>query len=508
MDRMNPAFRAFAETRARFRLSYGSAGSGKSVIVAQDFVKEVGEEPRMRLLCVRKIARTCRHSTYALFGDVLDALGRRAAVKENKSEMTFDFPGGGRIIHAGLDDVNKLKSIAGITHIWFEEATEASWPSAPGVASDIEQLDLRLRGIDPRLRPSLTLTFNPTLEARRLFKYVGVPEAMLPKQGYREFHNGTVFVQHSVWQQNPFVGPEYAETMRRLGDSVAAIYDRGELVAVDTPDQLIPYSAVKDALSRPLVEAEFDGRGRLAADVAAFGGDENVIMRAIGLGLVDVEAVTGQDTTTTGRRIASLGAEYGIDPALAVVDEVGLGRGAVDTARDAGFDVRGFVGGASPVPGVLNPDGSDFAAAAPEFNNLRSQAWYYLREQFLAGRVAFASTLSEEHVRKLTEDLVAPRYRIGQGRRLEVEPKDSPSGGSASYINPKAWGLRARLGRSPDYGDTLAMLAFAEHVRDRGTIPIIGTADRVLPERGGYVIPGNAPTWLPDVGGDTRHRMG
>lgn len=45
---------------------------------------------------------------------------------------------GSDMIFRGLDDVEKLKSVAKVTRVWFEEATE-------GEKGDHDQLDLRLR---------------------------------------------------------------------------------------------------------------------------------------------------------------------------------------------------------------------------------------------------------------------------------------------------------------------------------------------------------------------------
>src|SRR5690606_25373606 len=133
---------------------------------------------------------------------------------------------------------------------------------------------------------------------------------------------------------------------------------------------------------------------------------------------------------------------------LVVVDDVGLGAGTLDTCRAVGVNAAGFTGGAAPVacrvlPGTL------------PFNNLRSQAWWHLRTLFEDRGLPLAACPAPFR-RQLQEDLLAPRYRTGQEKRIEVEPKEGHS---------RAWGLKARLGRSPDYGDALMMAAFAEHLR-------------------------------------------
>lgn len=72
----------------------------------------------------------------------------------NRSEFLITCKiNGNQIICTGLDDVEKLKSIHGITDIWVEEASEIS-------ESDFNQLDLRLRG-ETLHKKTITLTLNP-----------------------------------------------------------------------------------------------------------------------------------------------------------------------------------------------------------------------------------------------------------------------------------------------------------------------------------------------------------
>jgi len=432
-----------ASTGARYRVIYGGAGSGKSVFTAMDHLVECERTPGERVLVLRKVAVTLRASTFALFRDILTAWEWRD-VSVNKTEMSLTWPNGSQIIHAGLDDVEKLKSVAGITRIWIEEATELT-------DDDLAQVDLRLRGVTADRHPQITYTFNPTPAAARLFGYLQVPTADLPSRSSRTYDGGNVFVQHTTYRDNPHVGPEYVAVFARLGGQMQAVYERGELVAFDAPDQLIKYEWVKAAFERDVSDAVHDGRGRLACDPARYGDDEAVIARFHGLALVEVEGHRGMDTNTLGQRLVSVAREHGVSAELTVVDDVGLGSGVTDTARALDFYCAAFVGGGTPLgdlPGL------------PEtlaFKNLRAQAYFVLRVMMEAGRIAFARDLPVDVKRKLQEDLLAPRYRTGSDKVLEVEPKEGTS---------PTWGIKRRLGRSPDYGDAVMMGVFAEFVGD------------------------------------------
>ena len=92
-----------------------------------------------RFLVVRKVASTLRNSVYKLFHDVVTEWGMTRLFRFSDSYLTLECVNGSEVIFAGLDNVEKMKSIAGITSIWIEEATELT-------EKDFNQLDLRLRG--------------------------------------------------------------------------------------------------------------------------------------------------------------------------------------------------------------------------------------------------------------------------------------------------------------------------------------------------------------------------
>lgn len=63
----NENFREYNRTKKRYRLAKGSAGSGKSVNTAQDYIIKLGD-PNYKgsnLLCVRKVAESNKDSTFA-----------------------------------------------------------------------------------------------------------------------------------------------------------------------------------------------------------------------------------------------------------------------------------------------------------------------------------------------------------------------------------------------------------------------------------------------------------
>ena len=160
---VNDAFYPLLTDERRYEILYGGSGSGKSVFASQKVViRTVGEE-KHRFLCIRKVANTLRSSIYQILIDCITDLGLRSEFEINKTEMRFThLPTGNEILLCGLDDVERMKSIVGITSIWIEEATELS-------EADFDQVDLRLRGETSNYK-QIILTFNPIDENHWLKK--------------------------------------------------------------------------------------------------------------------------------------------------------------------------------------------------------------------------------------------------------------------------------------------------------------------------------------------------
>lgn len=78
--------------------------------------------------------------------------------KENKTDMLLTLSNGSEFLFKGIDDAEKLKSIAGITDVVIEEATELT-------LNDFTQIDIRLRPVENVVYPQIYLMFNPVSKA-------------------------------------------------------------------------------------------------------------------------------------------------------------------------------------------------------------------------------------------------------------------------------------------------------------------------------------------------------
>lgn len=161
----NDAYLPFLDCTARTQIFYGGAGSGKSVFLAQRCVYDLLCGGRNYLVC-RAVGRTIRGSVFTEILRVISEWGVGALFAVNKSDMLITCQNGYQIIFAGLDDVEKVKSLTpakgAITDIWVEEATEVD-------RATVKQLIKRQRGGSGSTRKRLTLSFNPILQTHWIY---------------------------------------------------------------------------------------------------------------------------------------------------------------------------------------------------------------------------------------------------------------------------------------------------------------------------------------------------
>lgn len=207
----NPNFRSVNESRCRYVAMKGSAGSGKSVNIAQNLILRLSDVKNKgaNLLCVRKIDESNRDSTFAelkkaIFSIFGENWQKYWSVRESPLKLTCKVTGNSIIFRGMKDDKQreKVKSITSdegkITWIWVEEATELT-------EEDLDILDDRLRGIldNPNLFYQIILTFNP----------VSATHWLKPK--FFDTPSVDVLCHSSTYKENQFVDKQYYDRMER-----------------------------------------------------------------------------------------------------------------------------------------------------------------------------------------------------------------------------------------------------------------------------------------------------
>ena len=153
----NDVYLPYLENDDRYLVFYGGGSSGKSYFIAQRWIYKLITPSRCNLLVVRQTGDTNRRSTFPLLKQVISNWNLAKHFKVNESDMRIKcLLTGNEVAFAGLDDVEKIKSITfengELTHIWVEEATETQ-------EADINQLKVRLRG--GKSKKQIVLSFNP-----------------------------------------------------------------------------------------------------------------------------------------------------------------------------------------------------------------------------------------------------------------------------------------------------------------------------------------------------------
>ncbi len=182
----------------------GSAGSGKSVDTAQQYILRLMKDKGRNLLCLRKSEVTNRDSTFA---ELISAINRIRAFnywKATLNPLSLRCVNGNKIIFRGMNDERqreKLKSITfdngKLTDVWFEELTEFT-------QNDFEIVDDRLRGELPDgLFYQIKGTFNP-VSAQHWVKKV-----------FFDIADSNVLTHHSTYLDNRFVDEAYKQRMLR-----------------------------------------------------------------------------------------------------------------------------------------------------------------------------------------------------------------------------------------------------------------------------------------------------
>ena len=161
---VNAAYLPFVSDQRRTQIFFGGSSSGKSVFLAARCVLDALQG--RNYLVTRKVSRTLRGSCWNECVKAIARMGLSSWFSVAKTEMSMTANNNGaQILFAGLDDVEKIKSITPrvgpLTDIWMEEATEADY-------RDFKQLEKRLRG-HSRHKKRVTISFNPIYKTHWLY---------------------------------------------------------------------------------------------------------------------------------------------------------------------------------------------------------------------------------------------------------------------------------------------------------------------------------------------------
>jgi len=154
----------------RYKIIYGGRGSGKSYAVADALIIQSLEKKHL-ILCGREFQNSIKESVHSLLKQRIEALNLGEYFEITRDEITCSYTGS-RFIFKGLrHNIDSIKSMAGITILWIEEADTLSSES--------------WRVIEPTIREpgsEIWCTFNPKHENDILYRTFLSSES--PKNSY------------------------------------------------------------------------------------------------------------------------------------------------------------------------------------------------------------------------------------------------------------------------------------------------------------------------------------
>lgn len=189
-------------------------------------------------------------------------------------------------------------------------------------------------------------------------------------------------------------------------------------------DALIQQDWWESAASRQLDPGGY--AGQLGGDVARYGEDDSLCYLFIGGQLRILWRASKQATTVTAKKFAET--MRAMPSTSAMIDGTGVGGGVVDQLKDWDLSVWEFISSAKPTDN--------------RFANLRSEAYWHLRELFEYGMID-VDPKDEE----LQNQLTSMKWGLNGKGQIQVETKEE-------YMK------RLRV-KSPDHADGAMMAAFS-----------------------------------------------
>lgn len=207
-------------------LLLGGYGSGKSYHIALKIILKCLEEKR-KVLVIREVYDTLTESCYDLFKEILNDMDLltmdddrrvfKTKVRALKSPMEFKFPNGSRIIFKGMDKPEKVKSLNGVSIVWFEECSEIKYEGYKEMLGRIRT---------PNVSMHFILSCNPVGKENWVYRHFFVS---LDEEGREHVilndeelyakrtivHNG-VYYHHSVMDDNPYLPDAYKKRLEEI----------------------------------------------------------------------------------------------------------------------------------------------------------------------------------------------------------------------------------------------------------------------------------------------------
>ena len=403
----------------------GGAGGGKTALGCYWQLKQRLKYPGTRGLIGRAVLKTLKETTLVSLFQVAKMQGLDAGkhYKYNGQSSQIEFFNGSIIL---LKDLYSYPSDPNFDELGSLEITDAFIDEANQVedkALNIIKSRIRFQLDQNDLVPKILYTCNPAKN--------WVYSEFYKPQLDGSIANNKRFIA-SLIDDNPFISRHYKENLLTL-DTISKerlLFGNWEY-SLD-PAQLIDYEKILDCFSSSFVPS---GGKYISADIARFGSDSTVIGVWDGF-RVRFHQYNGKSVVEVADIIKKFQQEHQVPTSQIVVDSDGVGGGVADILRGC----KNFVNNSSPLE---NP----ITRQKENFDNLKSQCYFKLAEMINDGKIYINADGTQKQ--KIIEELEQVKQKaVDNDQKKGVIPKDK---------------VKALIGRSPDFSDTLAMRMIFEY---------------------------------------------
>jgi phage terminase large subunit len=430
---LTPKQREFVKTvqskRFKYLLYGGGVGGGKSIVALGFAVQACLDYPGIRVGVLRKTLTTLRRNTIPSIEKVLEENDLVGKVRLSKSEWTYIFPNGSRLLlidaDASIDPLfNKLRGLE-LTFAVMEEANEM----VEGVFQTLKTRVGRWKNDVYAIPALILLTSNPDQNwVKHLF--------------YDKWEDGSIsapyFFLQALPKDNPHLTADYIDSLDSLPLAEYERYCKGNWNYTIIPYQLVQYEWYKQCQVESIA-------GRIpkycGIDCAGEGKDKTTFSLLDEKGILWFEEYQGMKDSEKMDRVEQLRDEYGMKDYNFIADKNGLGAGIIAAGEERGVYISHFMSQEKPESEIEHYI----------LKNKRAEAYWILRTN-MKNREIDCCVCSE-----FQKQLMPINYVV-KDKYMLIESKDV---------------LRQKLGCSPDYADAAVM---GNWLRFHDTLATIGGA--------------------------------
>jgi len=405
----------------------GAAGGGKSWLGCEWLLINCLRYPNTKWFIGREELKRLRASTYQTMLKVRKHHGLAQDYWRYQGMDNFiEFPNGSRIDLLDLqykpsDPMYERFGSLEYTGGWIEEGGEINFGAYDVLKTRIGRWNNTEYGILPKL----LVTCNP----KRNWMY---DEFIQP------FRSGKLkptmaFIEAYV-TDNPYIDKEYIVNLKNIKDeSKRERLLHGNWDYDNDPTRIYSDDGLDNLVTNEFIKPE--GKNIITCDVARFGDDKTVIMVWKGFVIVDIFTIDKSGIDEVVLTIRQFANKYSVARTNIIIDQDGVGGGAVDVLK-----CKGFTNNARPIVNKFKEE---------NYKNLKSQCYFKSAERTNDYGIYINPQVASKCWQELKEELAA----------IKQANPDSDENKLAIISKDK---IKEAIGRSPDYADCFMMREYFE----------------------------------------------